>query len=586
MCLRSHWGGRFPTVTRQPPVLLDCTIRDGSYAIDFKFTAADTALIVGLLDDAGLRWIEIGHGLGLGASDAGKGRAASADREVIERSREQIRHARLGAFFIPGIGGDHDLRDAADAGLDFVRIGHNADEMASAMATVELARELGLHVFINFMKTYGITPAEFASWSAEAEQRGAQGVYVVDSAGGMLPAEVAEYVAAASQRISIPVGFHGHSNLHLAVANSLAAWEAGATLVDTTVSGIGRSSGNVPTEVMAAVFERLGVDCGVDPLAVMDLAEAYLAPLAEHLHPHTMTAVALGLGRFHSSYLPRALNAAEAAGVNPLRLIVALGRQDMMRLPDALLTRTVEELRGMPMPTPTRGQLDRFSHPGFGPRRIGNRAQAIDDLLDGLEVVSAKRHLSIVLEIVPSDALEEEELTAEFILEDDTMALGRIRYGAPDIAAEALAPHVGRIELALVPPGIDLPPLRGRVVPYRADELALEYLGDVALARLAAYPLGLVLVVDGGGFGVADVAALATRLGARHTALAEPVDGALVVIAGHLSAAPSGDVLAFAGPTDVPDPARGMLSRDDALRGTLHRWRRALAAVPVSQALA
>jgi 4-hydroxy-2-oxovalerate aldolase len=568
------------------PALLDCTIRDGSYAIDFKFTAADTGLIAGLLDEAGLRWIEIGHGLGLGASAAGKGRAASDDRTAIEASRAQVRTAQLGAFFIPDIGTSEDLRDAVDAGLDFIRIGHNADEMAAAMPSVELARELGLHVFVNFMKTYGITPEDFARASAMAVEHGAQGVYVVDSAGGMLPGEVAAYVEATRAVVDVPIGFHGHSNLHLAVANSIAAWEAGAELVDTSVSGIGRSSGNVPTEVMAAVFERLGVDCGVDALAVMDIAEAYLAPLAEHLHPHTMTAVALGYGRFHSSYLPRALRAAEEAGVNPLRLIVALGREDMMRLPDDLLAREVAALRDTPAPQPTRGQLDRFSHPGFGPRRIGNRRAAVDDLLEGLEVVAAKRHLAVVLDLVASAALEEEELAAEFVLEDETMALGRVRFGAADVADAALAPHADRIGLALVAPGTDLPALRGRLVPYDAAALALEYLGDVALARLAAQPADRVLVVDAGGFPPAAVDALAARLGATRATDAEARPDALVVVAGHISEAPGDGVLAFAGPTVDPDPARGLLAREDALRGTLARWRRALDAVPVPHPVA
>src|SRR5437899_2184478 len=110
------------------PTILDCTIRDGSYAIDFKFTAADTALIAGLLDEAGLTYIEIGHGLGLGASEAGKGRAASHDLEVIEQTRERVSRGRIGTFFIPGVGTEANMRDAASAGLDFIRVGQNADE--------------------------------------------------------------------------------------------------------------------------------------------------------------------------------------------------------------------------------------------------------------------------------------------------------------------------------------------------------------------------------------------------------------------------------------------------------------------------
>ena len=432
------------------PTLLDCTIRDGSYAIDFKFTEADTALIASQLDAAGIGWIEVGHGVGLGASDAGKGRAAAHDLDVIARTREQVREARIGAFFIPGIGRPQDLRDAAAAGLDFVRIGYDADEIEKVLPSLEIAREAGLDVFVNFMKSYGITPAAFARGAAMAEEAGAIGAYVVDSAGGMLPAEVTSYISAARAESAIPLGFHGHSNLHLAVANSLAAFEAGAEFIDTSVYGIGRSSGNVPTEVMAAVFSLMGIDCGVDPLAIIDLAEAYLTPLAEHLHPHDMIAVSLGLGRFHSSFLPAALEAAEAAGVNPFRLIVALGRNDVMRMTEADLEAAVAALRDGGARPEIRREVARFSHPGFGPSRIRNRADAVAELLDGLEVVAAKRRLTVVLDLVSAPALGDDDVTAEFVLEDEDMALGRVRFGSDAALAATLGEHGARIGLALL----------------------------------------------------------------------------------------------------------------------------------------
>jgi 4-hydroxy-2-oxovalerate aldolase len=565
------------------PVILDCTIRDGSYAIDFKFTAADTALIAGLLDDAGLQYIEIGHGLGLGASEAGKGRAAAQDIEAIRRSRERVSGGRIGAFFIPGIGTEEHLREAADAGLDFVRVGQNADEIESALPFVDLARELGMDAFVNLMKTYGVDTDRFARTCVQAAEHGAAGVYVVDSAGGMLPHEVAGYVRAGRAASDVPLGFHGHSNLHLAVANSLAAWEAGATFVDTSVYGIGRSSGNVPTEVMVAVFDRLGVDCHIDAMAIVDIAASYLLPLAQHLHPHTMTAVALGYGRFHSAYLPRALHAAEQAGIDPHRLIVELGHKDVMRLSDELLAETVTRLEGS-RPPELRTDVARFSDDRFGPRRIANRPTAVSDLLDGLEVVAAKRHLEIVLDLVLSAALDEEAVTAEFVLEDESMALGRLRFGSAHALLAALTGHEDRIRLALVDGGGPelLVALAGAVprglVPYRSDELELEYLGDVALAIAARDGADEIALVDPGVYDRVLVDALAARLSAaaavRRTA--EGGDG-FVVVAGTLRGA--GVQAAHAvgiGRAADDDDDRRVLDPLDALRGTLPRWRRAL----------
>jgi 4-hydroxy-2-oxovalerate aldolase len=566
------------------PVILDCTIRDGSYAIDFKFTAADTALIAGLLDEAGLPYIEIGHGLGLGAAEAGKDRGLPRDIDVIRRTRERVSRGRLGAFFIAGLGSERDLRDAAGAGLDFVRVGQNADEIDEAWPYVDAARELGLEVFVNLMKTYGVTPDFVARTAVRAAEHGAAGIYVVDSAGGMLPDEVAEYVRACIAASDLPIGFHGHNNLHLAVANAIAAWEAGATFIDTSVYGIGRSSGNVPTEVMAAVFDRLGVDCGVDAMAIVDIAASYLLPLAENLHPHTMTAVSLGYGRFHSAYLPRAQRAAEEAGIDPHRLIVELGRRDMMRLSDELLSETVARLEGSRAPQ-VRTDVARFSDDRFGPRRISNRATAVGDLLDGLEVVAAKRHLEVVLDLVPSHALDEEALTAEFVLEDDAMALGRLRFGSADALLAAVAGHEDRIGLALLDGGgadllAALAPAAPRgLVPYRSDELVLEYLGDVALVLAARAGSREIALVDPGLYARPLVDALASRLGAVGTVTRGDGGDGLTVVAGPLAGASGhgGPVVSIGHGAERASAADALvLDARDALRGTLPRWQRAV----------
>jgi 4-hydroxy 2-oxovalerate aldolase len=573
--------------------IMDCTIRDGSYAIDFKFTAADTALVVGLLDEAGLPYVEIGHGLGLGAGRAGGQAAPSSDVEVIERSRERSLRARLGAFFIPGVGNERDLYEAATAGLDFVRVGNNADEMQDAWPSLQTARSAGLESFVNLMKTYGVPPSRFAEIAVDAERRGAAGIYVVDSAGGMLPGEVAEYVRTAREHTTIPIGFHGHANLHLAVANALAAIEAGATFIDTSVYGIGRSSGNVPTEVLAVVLERLGIESGLDPQRIMDLAESYLRPLAENLHPHDMIAVALGYGRFHSSYLPRALQAAEEAGIDPLRLIVALGQRDTMRLSQELLRETVERLRGTPR-LARRDDLAVFSDDRFGPRRIASRPQALSELLDALEVIAAKRRLQVVLDLTPSVALDEETTSAEFVLEDSHMALGRLRFGSTDAALLALSDHEPRIAVGLVDRAdratllaLDSA-LPGRLVPYRSDELELEYLGDVVLTRAVVAGAETILLADPGTYAGPLVDRLATRL----QSLAEVVrtgreierrPGAVSAVAGPLGSVwGSEDASAvFLGAREGAAKPRGgvILCCQDAYRETLPRWQRALAAL-------
>jgi 4-hydroxy-2-oxovalerate aldolase len=582
---------------------MDCTIRDGSYAIDFKFTAADTSLVVGLLDDAGLPYVEIGHGLGLGAGRSGARAAPSSDVEVIERSREHTRRARLGAFFIPGIGNARDLCEAAAAGLDFVRVGNNADEMDAAWPSLQTALSVELEGFVNLMKTYGIPPSKFAEIAVEAERRGAAGVYVVDSAGGMLPGEVAEYVRAARERTTIPIGFHGHSNLQLAVANALAAIEAGAIFIDTSVYGIGRSSGNVPTEIMAVVLERLGIESGLDAQRIMGLAESYLRPLAENLRPHDMIAVALGYGRFHSSYLPRALRAADEAGIDPLRLIVALGQRDVMRVSEELLRETVEELRGT-RPSTRHTNLIAFSGDRFGPRRIGNRAGAVVELLDDLDVVAAKRNLEVVLDLILSSALDEQAVTAEFLLEDSFAAVGRIRAGSSSALASELESQGSRAKLLLLDAdGIGRDQIHetvqalecvsmASIAVYRSGDLITRLLGDVTLTLVGMLAPTEMTLADPGWLAAEDVDALATRLAqivplSRTRATLPDEPSALCIVAGPVTSMRPGRETAIwphvvgmdPGPAPSWAPDAVLLAPADAYRNRVPGW---LAAARVS----
>src|SRR5207249_2088921 len=124
-------------------------------------------------------------------------------------------------------------------------------------------------------------------------QYGADIVCVVDSAGGMMPEDVHAYIQAMRSTIDVPVGFHGHDNLSLGIANVLAAIDAGATYVDSTLRGMGRGGGNAQTEVLVTVLKKRGIDLGVDINRLMDLSDRIIRPLmpAGGLYPIHITSV-------------------------------------------------------------------------------------------------------------------------------------------------------------------------------------------------------------------------------------------------------------------------------------------------------
>jgi 4-hydroxy 2-oxovalerate aldolase len=325
------------------PTILDCTLRDGSYAINFQFTAADTRIIAGELDAIDVPFIEIGHGVGLGASLNGYGEAAETDLNYLQAAAQTVRRGKFGMFCIPGITKLDDLSMAADQGMGFVRIGTEVQEVEASAPFVERAKKLGLVVMSNFMKSYAISPKAFAQKALLSVSYGSELVYLVDSSGGMTPNEVADYVRAVREVSSIPLGFHGHNNLGLAVANSLCALEEGVTLIDSSLQGLGRSAGNAATEILAVLMRRLGHLPNINYLALMDISEKFVRPLV-HRRGISSLDVICGAAQFHSSYMRIIRKFSSQYGVDPRKLILRLTEQTKTSAPSELVAKIAKQI--------------------------------------------------------------------------------------------------------------------------------------------------------------------------------------------------------------------------------------------------
>lgn len=323
--------------------ILECTLRDGSYAVNFQFTRADTEAIAGELDKAGFRFIEVGHGIGLGASEAGLGAAAETDEVYMQASAKAVTNAKWGMFCIPGVAELRHLDMGADHGMGFVRIGTNVTEVETALPFVERAKKLGMDVATNFMKSYALEPNAVGEVAFQAQGYGADLVYVVDSAGGMLTADLETYFKAILDRCSIPLGFHGHNNLQLGVANSLMAAKVGVAVLDTSLQGFGRSSGNTPTELLVLVLERAGFKSGFDPIEIMNIGERFIRPLIDTkgLDPIDMVS---GYAQFHSSYMGLIREMSNKHQVDPRRLIIDVCEQDLVAVDRDLAEESAKKL--------------------------------------------------------------------------------------------------------------------------------------------------------------------------------------------------------------------------------------------------
>jgi 4-hydroxy-2-oxovalerate aldolase len=322
--------------------IMDVTLRDGSYAINFQFSEYETEKVSLELHQAGLDYIEIGHGVGLDGSSYKNGIALCTDEEYLSAAERSTTGMKYGMFCIPSNAKVESLEKLKKYGASFVRVGSNVNEIESTEPYIKKAKELGLEVMANYMKSYVINPEQFAENVKKSEAYGADVVYIVDSAGSMGRKEIEGYYNAIRKISDIKVGFHGHNNLGLAVSNSLYAIELGFDIVDTSLLGMGRSAGNAATELVVGNLIRRDKECKYDLKKIMDCAERYIRPLAKH--DANALDLYCGIAEFHSSYMKYIQKYSTKYQINPLDLIIKYSQYDKVGMDEEKLNEIAASL--------------------------------------------------------------------------------------------------------------------------------------------------------------------------------------------------------------------------------------------------
>ncbi|MEU9645805.1 4-hydroxy-2-oxovalerate aldolase [Streptomyces sp. NPDC048188] len=322
----------------------DPTLRDGQHAVRHRLDAAALRGYAEAADAAGIPVVEVGHGNGLGASSLQVGRAAVSDDEMLSTVREALTRSRMGVFMLPGWGTSADLRKAISHGADVLRIGVHCTETSLAERHLEFLRSEGAQAHCVLMMSHMATPAELAEHAAKTVEYGAQGVGIMDSAGHFLPADVTERIGAIAAAVDVPVIFHGHNNLGMAVANSVAAAEGGATIIDGCARGFGAGAGNTQLEVLVPVLERTGYRTGIDLYRLLDAAEFAEWKLMPAPPVTGSLSIVSGLAGVFSGFKHHVLDQAERAGVDPRDVFFELGRRQAVAGQEDLIVDVVAEL--------------------------------------------------------------------------------------------------------------------------------------------------------------------------------------------------------------------------------------------------
>ncbi|MGO8895031.1 MAG: 4-hydroxy-2-oxovalerate aldolase [Streptosporangiaceae bacterium] len=307
--------------------LTDSTLRDGSHAMAHQFTAEQVRAVVHALDTSGVEVIEVSHGDGLGGSSFNYGFSAESEFDLIAAGVAQARRAKIAVLLLPGVGTITDLKHAHEVGASVARIATHCTEADVSVQHFGAARALGMETVGFLMLAHRISPAGLAGQARTMVDAGAQCVYVVDSAGALVLGDAQARVQAVLAEVGdqAQVGFHGHQNLSLGVANSVLAVQAGARQVDGALCALGAGAGNAPTEVLAATFDRIGVPTGVDVHGVLEAAEQVVRPLIPRLPWMDRSSIVQGYAGVYSSFLLHAERAAERYGVPAHEILQRVG---------------------------------------------------------------------------------------------------------------------------------------------------------------------------------------------------------------------------------------------------------------------
>lgn len=328
--------------------LFDCTLRDGANVVGNGFSAELTESMVKGLLACGIQDIELGNAKGVGAYEQLGAKAPLTDSEYMQLVKPYTNEGHLGMFILAKLTTEERVKEAADNGLSFLRVGANAGDGKDSVDAIKKVKAAGLTCRYSLMKAYVCTPQELAAEAKLLEDAGVDCITIMDSAGMMFPEDAAAYTAALKEAVSIPVGFHGHSNLGLSQANALAAAKAGADEIDGGLLGMARSAGNCATELAVATLQKEGYLQDIDFYQLLAYLDTELIPAMAEYQYHVAVCpvdLMLGLTGCHSSYLGTFKRIAEEEDVSLYRLIADVSAIDRKNPSEVLIKECASKLK-------------------------------------------------------------------------------------------------------------------------------------------------------------------------------------------------------------------------------------------------
>jgi 4-hydroxy 2-oxovalerate aldolase len=326
-------------------LISDPTLRDGNHACAHQLSAEQIAIYCKAADKAGIPIVEVGHGNGLGASSLQVGLSKEDDKTILETARKNLDKSKLGIHVIPGFATiKRDLVKAIDIGVDVIRVASHCTEADITQRHLGYVRERGKEAYGVLMMSHMASASVLVEEAQKMELYGAEGIIIMDSAGAYLPSDVQEKISALVNALKVPVGFHAHNNLGMAIANSIAAIESGAKILDGTARGFGAGAGNAQLEVLIAVLEKMGYVTGVDLYKILDASDLAEKKIMSTVPIIKSDSIVSGLSGVFSGFAKHVTRISSEYEVDPRDVYRELGKRKIVGGQEDMIIEIVMDL--------------------------------------------------------------------------------------------------------------------------------------------------------------------------------------------------------------------------------------------------
>ena len=186
--------------------------------------------------------------------------------------------------------------------IDLIRVAAHRDKITGALKLCAKLKEKGFSVSLNLMGYSNFTPSEKRELLALLKNPKIDYLYIADSYGSLFPAQTKELFRPFAKIKKIKMGFHPHNNLQVAFANTLEAIAAGVHIVDSSIYGMGRAAGNLPTEIIVSYLESLYID-KYNVVPILNIIDKYFLKMHKEIGwGYNLSYMLSGMFKCHPDY--------------------------------------------------------------------------------------------------------------------------------------------------------------------------------------------------------------------------------------------------------------------------------------------